>query len=125
MGVGVPVGQGPALAAAVGYHHVTAPAACAGVVAVMEVPLSTVTCVAAVPPKVTLSPEAKFVPVIVTPVPPLAEPDVGETERTVGEGLDALALKVAICMTQSPPLLVAVAALLPALDTVLSSARLP
>ena len=94
--------------------------------AVIEVPLTTVTSVAAVPPKVTLAPEAKFVPVIVTWVPPLVEPDGGETEVTVGDGLEAPpALNVAICMIQAPPLLVAVAALLPALETVLSSARLP
>ena len=35
------------------------------------------------------------------------------------------ALKVTICMIQLPPLLVAVAVLLPVLETVLSSAKLP
>jgi hypothetical protein len=100
---------------------------CAGVVAVIEVLLTTLTLVAAVPPKLTVAPEAKFVPVIVTTVPPLAVPDVGEMAVTVGAGgeLDVLALKVTICMIQLPPLLVAVAVLLPVLETVLSSAKLP
>ena len=62
----------------------TAPAACAGVVAVMEVLLPNVTPVAAVPPKVTVAPDTKFVPVIVTGVPPAVVPDVGEIELTVG-----------------------------------------
>ena len=60
-----------------------APAAPAGVVAVMLV-LSTTTFVAAVPPKVTVAPVAKFVPVIVTAVPPAVEPLLGSTLLTVG-----------------------------------------
>ena len=44
----------------------TAPAACAGVVAVIEVVLTTLTFVAEVPPKVTVAPAAKLVPVMVT-----------------------------------------------------------
>jgi hypothetical protein len=63
---------------------VTAPAACAGVVAVIVVPLTTTTLVAAVPPKVTPAPAAKFVPVIVTAVAPAAGPLFGLTLVTVG-----------------------------------------
>jgi hypothetical protein len=50
----------------------------------MEVELTTVMLVAAVPPKVTLAPLAKPVPVIVTAVPPLVVPEVGEMAETVG-----------------------------------------
>jgi hypothetical protein len=63
---------------------VTAPTACAGVVAVRVVLLLTTTLVAAVPPNVTVAPVAKFVPVIVTAVPPAAAPLFGETLVTVG-----------------------------------------
>ena len=65
----------------------TAPAECAGVVAVIDVLLATVTPVAAVPPRVTVAPARKPVPVIVTGVPPAVVPDVGEIELTVGAGL--------------------------------------
>ena len=57
----------------------------AGVVAVIEVLLTTVTPVAAVPPKVTVAPAAKFVPVIVTAVPPATGPPFGDTLVTVGD----------------------------------------
>lgn len=63
---------------------VTAPAACAGVVAVILVLLTTTTFVAAVPPNVTVAPVAKFVPVIVTAVPPAVVPLLGDTLVTVG-----------------------------------------
>ena len=62
----------------------TAPAACAGVVAVIEVLLPNVTPVAAVPPNVTVAPDTKFVPVTVTGVPPVVVPDAGETDVTPG-----------------------------------------
>src|SRR5207237_7805899 len=55
----------------------TGPAACAAVVAVIVVLLTTFTFVAALPPRVTVAPAAKFVPVIVTAVPPVAGPGVG------------------------------------------------
>ena len=64
----------------------TAPAECAAVVAVMEVELTTVTPVADVPPRLTVAPAEKPVPVIVTDVPPLVLPEVGEIELTVGAG---------------------------------------
>src|SRR5580704_14041025 len=83
----------------------TAPAAWAGVVAVILVLLDTVTAVAAVPPRLTVAPLRNPVPVIVTTVPPLAVPDVGEIELTVGAGFPPpepcpLALNVAICIIQ-------------------------
>ena len=62
---------------------VTAPALPAGVVAVICVPLTTTTLVAAAPPNVTVAPAAKFVPVIVTAVPPTVVPLLGETLLTV------------------------------------------
>jgi hypothetical protein len=63
---------------------VTAPALPAGVVAVILVLLTTTTLVAAVPPNVTVAPAAKFVPVMVTAVPPAARPLFGATLLTVG-----------------------------------------
>jgi hypothetical protein len=63
---------------------VTAPALPAGVVAVMLVLLTTTTFVAAVAPNVTVAPAAKFVPVMVTAVPPAARPLFGVTLLTVG-----------------------------------------
>jgi hypothetical protein len=46
--------------------------------------LTTTTLVAAADPNVTVAPEAKFVPVMVTPVPPAAGPLLGDTLVTVG-----------------------------------------
>jgi hypothetical protein len=63
---------------------VTAPALPAGVVAVIDVLLTTTTLVAAVLPNVTVAPVAKFVPVIVTAVPPAVDPLLGLTLLTVG-----------------------------------------
>src|SRR5262249_19806235 len=63
---------------------VTAPAACAGVVAVIVVLFTTTTLVAAVPPNVTVAPAAKFVPVIVTAVPPAVGPLLGVRLLTNG-----------------------------------------
>ena len=68
----------------------TAPAACAGVVAVIEVLFTTVIPVAAVPPRLTVAPVRKPVPVIVTAVPPLVLPEDGETLVTVGAGFMVL-----------------------------------
>ena len=80
----------------------TTPAACAGVVAVMVVPLTTLTPVAAVPPKLTVAPEAKFVPVMVTAVPPVVGLELGVTLATVGAGAGVPGLNAAICMTHGP-----------------------
>ena len=63
---------------------VTAPVLPAGVLAVIVVLFTTTTFVAAVPPNVTVPPVAKFVPVMVTPVPPDVGPLLGETLVTVG-----------------------------------------
>jgi heme/copper-type cytochrome/quinol oxidase subunit 2 len=57
-----------------------------GEVAVIEVAEFTVTPVAACPPKETVLPAVKFVPVMVTVVPPAAGPEAGETALTVGAG---------------------------------------
>src|ERR1700758_2788914 len=80
---------------------VAAPAPLAGVVAVIVELFTTATLAAAVPPNVTVAPLAKFVPVIVTDVPPPVEPLFGLTLVTVGAGT-VIAAKVAICMTQGP-----------------------
>jgi hypothetical protein len=50
----------------------------------MDVLLTTLTLVAARDPNLTLAPERKFVPVIVTKVPPVVVPVLGDTEVTVG-----------------------------------------
>ena len=63
---------------------VTAPTVPAGVVAVMLVLLTTITFVAAAAPNVTVAPVTKFVPVIVTAVPPPVDPLFGLTLLTVG-----------------------------------------
>ena len=57
-----------------------------GEVAVIDVAELTVTPVPAFAPKATVSPAAKFVPVMVTAVPPAAAPEAGETPLTVGAG---------------------------------------
>jgi hypothetical protein len=54
------------------------------VVAVIVVLFVTTTLVAAVPPNVTVAPEAKFAPVSVTAVPPATGPVFGDTLVTVG-----------------------------------------
>jgi hypothetical protein len=66
--------------------------------------LATTTSVAETPPKVTVAPAAKLLPAIVTTVPPLVEPELGDADVIVGGDTPApvAALKVAICMIQSP-----------------------
>jgi hypothetical protein len=66
----------------------TDPVECDAVVAVIEVLLTTCTPVAAVPPRLTVAPDRKPVPVMVTAVPPDAEPLAGEIELTEGAGFD-------------------------------------
>jgi hypothetical protein len=63
---------------------VTEPALPAGVVAVIVVLLVTTTFVAAALPNFTVAPDAKFVPVMVTAVPPVAGPLLGLTLVIVG-----------------------------------------
>jgi hypothetical protein len=65
----------------------TKPVACAGVFAVIVCGSTTTTLVAAAPPNVTLVAPVKKVPVIVTEVPPLMPPVLGETDETVGAGI--------------------------------------
>ena len=60
------------------------PAVPAGVVAVIEVELNTVTAVAAVPPMVTAVAPVKPVPVIVTDCPAASGPDDGLIAVAVG-----------------------------------------
>ncbi len=62
----------------------SAPALPAGDVAVMLVLLTTTTFVADALPNVTVAPGAKFVPVIVTEVPPVVGPLLGLTPLTIG-----------------------------------------
>ena len=52
--------------------------------AVICVPLTTTTLVAAVVPNVTVAPVTNLVPVMVTAVPPAVGPLLGETPLTVG-----------------------------------------
>ena len=62
----------------------TAPAACAGADAVIDVASTTITLVAGVPAIVTVAPDTNFVPAIVTLVPPNVVPDVGAMPEIVG-----------------------------------------
>ena len=62
----------------------TAPAAWAGVVAVIDVPLTIVTPAAEVPPSFTDAPARNPVPVMVTAVPPLMLPELGVIAVRVG-----------------------------------------
>jgi hypothetical protein len=92
---------------------VDAPALPAGVVAVIVVLLTTTTFVAAVLPNFTVAPVAKFVPVIVTAVPPAATPLLGLTLLTVGSTTYVKPLtKLPLC---EPTLLVTVTVDAPAL----------
>lgn len=61
---------------------VTDPEACGGVVAVSWLALTKETPAAALPPKETVAPLAKFNPVIVTTVPPAVPPEFGVTLLT-------------------------------------------
>ena len=61
----------------------TFPAEPAGVVVVMEVALTTLKLATAVLPNITAVALVKFVPVIVTGVPPAVVPLLGETDVTV------------------------------------------
>ncbi len=61
-----------------------APAAWAGVVAVMDVAAATAVPVAGAPPMETVAPAVKPVPLMVTLTPPPVDPDPGEIPVTVG-----------------------------------------
>jgi hypothetical protein len=58
----------------------------------MLVEETTTTLVAATPPMVTLDAPVRYIPVIVIAVPPNVDPDVGETEDTVGAGAGTTSL---------------------------------
>jgi hypothetical protein len=72
---------------------------------VIDVPLTTVTPVAAVPPKLTVAPERKPVPAIVTAVPPFADPVLGVIEVTVGPGAVPEVTIWTILATEGTPVL--------------------
>jgi hypothetical protein len=68
----------------------TAPAEPAGETAVICVAELTVKLVVLVEPNFTAVAPVKFVPVIVTVVPPTIEPDVGETPEMVGTAVNVI-----------------------------------
>ena len=72
----------------------TAPVVPAGEVHVIWVSLKTVTFVAGLGPKVTLVVPVKLVPVMVTDVPPLTEPEIVERDVIIGGGGIYFALMV-------------------------------
>ena len=88
-----------ALPPAVVTATLLAPAVPAGVLAVIDVALTTTTLVAATPFTVTLVAPVKLVPEIVISVPPLIGPEVGLTEEMVGT--DAGGFRAMVCC--SPP----------------------
>jgi hypothetical protein len=91
--------------------------------ATMVVPFPTATFVAAVLSDVTAGPGTEFFLAIVTAVPLDVDLLLGITRLTAGAGPET-AENVAICMTQGPETVnVAFALLLPAVVTILSSAR--
>ena len=83
-------------------------------VAVINALLTTVTLVAKVPPSFTVAPDRKFVPVMVTAVPPLEVPDVGEMPLTVGAGFDDVTVRLTVvACCREPPLAVIEKVLVP------------
>ena len=63
------------------------------------------TFVAVVPPNFTVAPDKKFVPVIVTAVPPLAVPELGLIPVTPGAGLEPELTSWINFATEGTPLL--------------------
>ena len=90
VGTAMYVNWSPTFAAVVPFGVVTVtsttPVAPAGACAVIVVALTTVTAVAADVPKCTAVAPVKFVPVIVTGVPPVTEPNEGLMLAIVGAG---------------------------------------
>jgi len=83
----------------------TVPAAWAGEVAVIELPEpATVKPAAAVPPKDTAVAPLKFVPLIITEVPPAVEPDVALTPLTAGAADGAGEVNAAVPLGVPRPL---------------------
>ena len=64
----------------------TVPLACGAVDAPIEALFTTTTLVARVPPKLSVAPVENPVPVTVTEVPPLTDPEFGDMVATVGAG---------------------------------------
>src|SRR5215831_4173889 len=101
----------------------------------MVVPLTTLTPAAALPPKLTVAPARKPVPLIVTPVPPIVEPEPGDTPVTVGGGATNVnaPASVPLCasgfvtLTSATPAACAdvVAVIVPAPTTITFAAGLP
>ena len=87
------------------------PALPAGVIAVMEVALTTITLVAETPPTFTLVAPVKLVPLMVIEVPPNVVPDVGLTLVMVGTG--TMYVK-ALLLLAVPPAVVTATLLTPA-----------
>jgi hypothetical protein len=75
----------------------------------MVVLFTTTTFVPAAAPNVTVAPAAKFVPVIVTAVPPAVDPLFGFTLLTVGGSVPVGVRNATICMIHCPELSGAVA----------------
>ena len=84
----------------------TVPAAPAGAVAVIDVALLTVKLLALVAPNLTAVVPAKFVPVMVTEVPPAVGPELGETLVTVGAVEMTVMLTIPLGSQVTPSLLV-------------------
>jgi len=59
-------------------------AVCTGITTLRVVSLTTVTLLDAIPPKLTIAPDRKPVPVIVIASPPVLYPDAGSAEVAVG-----------------------------------------
>jgi hypothetical protein len=74
----------------------------AGALATIVDELATLWEVAAVPPKLTAVAPVRFVPVIVTLVPPLGPPATGVTFVTVGPALGTVALIMAPTASETP-----------------------
>ena len=80
----------------------TEPADPAGVTAVSSVALTIVNDAAGVEPKATAVATSRFVPVIVTDVPPAGRPKDGETEATVGSASQPSGMLFAFVSTRAP-----------------------
>jgi hypothetical protein len=95
----------------------TTPADPAGAVAVMDVELTTVTPVALVAPNFTDAPVVvKLVPLIVTTVPPVVGPELGDTPTTVGTAVAEYVNWSFTDVAEVPPAVVTVRSTVPVPD---------
>ena len=69
----------------------------------IDVLLTRVTPVAAVPPRLSVAPARKPVPVTVTAVPPLMFPELGVIEVTVGAGLEVGLVELGLIVPPPQP----------------------